>query len=192
MAVAELSLTNFVDIDQALGHDKTFKLAHNTYAVRTGSNSIEITYHGNTIARCDLDTMAITLGTCGFETLTTLGRLDQIARGNRVGKVSKIGGKATLTAKYDHGWYRFNNEITSHPNGKIGHNDPDRKDGSSNWQTREAWLMVQDTEPRYRLAKSLTRRELREMIKSYRSEIGYDRIENVNVTEIFYGLRNEG
>lgn len=192
MAVAELSLTNFVDIDQVLGTSKTLKLAHNTYAVRTGSNTIEITYHGNAIARCDLDTMAITLDTCGFETLTTLGRLDQIARGNRVGKVSKIGGQATLTAKDGHGWYRFNNEITAHPNGKIEHNDPDRKDGSSNWQTREAWLMVQDTEPRWKYAKKCSRRDLREMIKDMRSEIGYDRIENVNVTEIFYGLRNEG
>lgn len=194
MAYATLEFNNFQDIDHALGVRRSLPLAPNTVAYRTGVNESEIaiSYHGNDIAIWDTGTKAITLQTGGWDTPTTVDRLHQIARGNDLGSVGIVGGVARFThTTRDHGWYSMKDRVTIDRDGNVEHNDPDRKDGTSNWQTREAWLMVQDTEPRWKYAKNCSRRDLREMIKDMRSEIGYDRIENVNVTEIFYGLRNE-
>lgn len=194
MAYAELEYKNFNEIDLALGVRRSLPLALNTVAYRTGAE-IAISYHGNDIAIWDKDTQAITLQTSGWNTATTIDRLHQIARGNHLGMVGIVNGAArfTHTAK-NCGWYSMEDPITIDRDGKVEHNDPDRCYGYSNSDTYHAWSLATNPlggEPEYKAILKMSRYELREWIKNNRREIGYSKINNVNIHEIYRALHEE-
>lgn len=194
MASAVLRLTNFQKIDLALGFRRSVRLAPNTVAYRTG-NKIAVSYHGNDIAIWNSDTHAITLQTCGWITSTTIDRLHQIARGNSLGMVGIVNGAArfTHTAK-DCGWYSLEDPITIDHDGGVEHKDPDRYSGYSNSDTYHAAALASNPpgeEKEYKAILSMSRYELREWIKSNRREIGYSKINNVNIHEIYHALNGK-
>lgn len=196
MAYATLDLCNFAEIDQTLGTRRSLPLALNTVAYRTGANESEIaiSYHGNDIAIRHEDG-AITLQTCGWNTPTTVDRLDQIARGNDLGSVSKVDGRVrfTHTAK-DHGWYHLEDSITIYRDGKVEHNDPDRNNRYSNHDTylTAGWCHnPEGGENEYNAILNMRRSELRGYIKSNRKNIGYKSIADVNIAEIQDSLEEE-
>lgn len=197
MAYATLELTLFQDIDDALGSRRSLPLAPNTFAYRTGVNESEIaiSYHGNDIAIYNTGTASITLQTGGWLTSTTIDRLDQIARGNSVGSVRIVRGRARFTHRAeDHGWYHMEDPITVNRPGKVEHNDPDRHNGYSNQDTylAAAWCAnPEGGEDEYRAILSMRRAELREYVKSNRQNIGYSSITNVNMAEVLLSLREE-
>lgn len=191
MPCAELEFTNFQKIDLALGFRRAMRLAPNTFAYRTGAE-IAISYYRNDIAIWNTDTKEITLQTCGWITSTTIGRLHQIARGNSLGMVGIVNGAArfTHTAK-NCGWYSLEDSITIDRGGKVEHNDPDRYYGYSNPDTYRAAGLASNPlggESEYKAILSMSRYELREWVKSNRREIGYSKINNVNIHEIYYAL----
>ena len=219
MAVAELKFANFRDIDIEIGSRATLKLAHNTIAYRVGDNEIGISYHGNEIARYDSVKRRIILSTAGWPSITTLGRLNQLATANRIGWVGLHDGEAILTAYAN----PFAPEITA----DIGYwNDPD-PEYTAQWEERYragAWhrlspsiefdmdkgviyggdhdhvdgLSNLDTAKAWQFISAndgielidLPKNELREWIKSNRKNIGYKSIKAVNVDEIFNLLLN--
>lgn len=195
MAYATLEFNNFQEIDLALGVRRSLPLAPNTVAYRTGVNESEIaiSYHGNDIATWDTGTKAITLQTSGWITPTTIDRLDQIARGNGIGTVSKIDGSArfTHTAK-DHGWYSMEDPITINRPGKVEHNDPDRYYGYSNADTYHAAALASNPiggESEHNAITNMSRHHLRQWIKNNRKEIGYSTIDKVNLREVYNSLQ---
>lgn len=195
MAYATLEFNNFQEIDLALGVRRSLPLALNTVAYRTGVNESEIaiSYHGNDIATCDTGTKAITLLTSGWDTPTTIDRLDQIARGNHVGSVGKVDGNVRFThTTKDHGWYRMEDRVTIDRDGNVEHNDPDRYYGYSTFDTWQAMVWCSNPEGgehEYRAILSMNRAELREYIKLNRNNIGYKSIKNVNIKEIHNSLK---
>lgn len=195
MACAELKFTNFQKIDLALGFRRSMKLAPNTVAYRTG-DEIAISYHGNDIAIWNTDTKAITLQTCGWITSTTIGRLHQIARGNGLGMVGIVNGAARFThTSTDCGWYSMSKPITIDRDGKVEHKDPDRYYGYSNDDTYHAAALASNPlggESEYNAIMRMSRYELREWVKMNRREIGYSRINSVNIHEIYKTMHEEG
>ena len=197
MAYATLELTNFQEIDLALGVRRSLPLALNTVAYRTGANESEIaiSYHGNDIATWDTAARSITLQTSGWITPTTIDRLDQIARGNHLGSVSKVDGSARFThTARDHGWYSMEEPITVDRDGNVEHNDPDRHGGYSTFDTWQAiaWCSnPEGGEHEYRAILSMNRVKLRSYIKAHRSEIGYSTINRVNIKEIYNALKED-
>ena len=195
MAYATLEFNNFQEIDHALGERRSLPLALNTVAYRTGVNESEIaiSYHGNDIATWDTGTKAITLQTGGWDTPTTIDRLDQIARGNDIGVVQKVDGVARFTHRAkDHGWYLLKDRVTIDRDGNVEHNDPDRHYGYSTFDTWQsvAWCSnPEGGEHEYRAILRMNRVELREYIKLNRNNIGYKSIKNVNTKEIYFSLQ---
>lgn len=195
MAYAALKPSNFDEINMTLGFRRSMQIAPNTIAYRTG-NEIAISYHGNDIAIWNTDTKAITLQTSGWNTATTIDRLHQIARGNNLGMVGIVNGSArfTYTAK-NCGWYDMSEPITIDHDGKVEHEDPDRYYGYSNADTYHAAGLASNPlggEKEYNAIMGMSRYELREWIKMNRREIGYSRINNVNIHEIYKTLHEEG
>lgn len=198
MAYATLEVANFHDIDRALGtHSRSLPLALNTVAYRTvyfSKSDIAISYHGNDIAIYNTSTGAIKLTTSGWDTPTTIDRLDQIARANNIGTVSKVGGRArfTHTAK-DYGWYSMDEPVKVHRDGKVEHNDPDRLYGYSNADTWSAVALASNPlggESEYRALMNMSRAHLRQWIKHNRKEIGYSTIDKVNIREVHNALHD--
>lgn len=195
MSYATLEFNNFQEIDLALGIRRSLPLAPNTVAYRTGVNESEIaiSYHGNDIAIYNTGNVSITLQTSGWVTNTTIDRLDQIARGNGIGTVSKIDGSARFTHRAkDHGWYLLKDHVTVDRDGKVEHNDPDRYYGYSNADTYHAAAWCDNPEGgehEYRAILRMNRVELREYIKLNRNNIGYKSIKNVNTKEIYFSLQ---
>lgn len=192
MSHAKLEFTNFQEIDLALGFRRSMRLAPNTFAYRTG-NKIAVSYHGDDIAIWNSDTHAITLQTSGWNTSTTIDRLHQIARGNSLGMVGIVGGVArfTYTAK-NCGWYSMSEPITIDRDGKVEHKDPDRCYGYSNADTYHAAALASNPlggEKEYNAIMRMSRYELREWVKNNRREIGYSKINNVNIHEIYFSLQ---
>lgn len=197
MAYATLEFNNFQEIDLTLGVRRSLPLALNTVAYRTGVNESEIaiSYHGNDIAIYNTGTKSITLQTGGWVTPTTIDRLDQIARGNHLGSVRIVGGRArfTHTAK-DHGWYSMEDPITIDRDGKVEHNDPDRHDGYSNADTYHAAALASNPlggESEYNAILNMSRYHLRQWVKNNRSEIGYSTIDKVNIKELFFSMKED-
>lgn len=198
MAYATLGFANFHDIDRALGTtSRSLPLALNTFAYRAGVNESEIaiSYHGNDIAIYDTGTVSITLQTGGWDTPTTIDRLNQIARGNGIGTVQKVGGRVRFvhTAR-DYGWYYMEDPITVNRPGKVEHNDPDRYYGYSNSDTWHAASLASSPiggEPEYKAILNMSRAHLRQWIKNNRREIGYSTIDSVNVREVYNSLHEE-
>lgn len=197
MAYATLEFNNFQEIDLALGVRRSLPLALNTVAYRTGVNESEIAIssHGNDIAIYDTGNKSITLQTRGWDTPTTLDRLHQIARGNHLGSVGKVEGRArfTHTAK-DYGWYRLEDRVTIDRDGKVEHNDPDRHNGYSNQDTylAAAWCAnPEGGEVIYKAILNMSRVDLRGYIKLNRQNIGYKSISNVNIREIHNSLKED-
>lgn len=197
MAYATLEFANFQEIDLALGVRRSLPLAPNTVAYRTGANESEIaiSYHGNDIATWDTATKAITLQTGGWITPTTVDRLDQIARGNGLGSVRIVEGVARFTHRAkDYGWYSMEEPITVYRDGKVEHNDPDRHNGYSTFDTWQAiaWCSnPEGGEHEYRAILSMNRVELRGYIKLNRNNIGYSTINRVNIKEIYNALKED-
>lgn len=195
MAYAELEFNNFQEIDLALGVRRSLPLALNTMAYRTGANESEIaiSYHGNDIAIWNTGTKAITLQTSGWITPTTIDRIDQIARGNDLGIVQKVDGRARFTHRAkDGGWYHMEDPITIDRDGKVKHNDPDRYYGYSNADTYHAAGLASNPlggETEHNAILNMSRSHLREWIKRNRQEIGYSRINNVNFVEVHNALK---
>lgn len=194
MAYATLDLRNFAEINQALGNLRSLPLALNTVAYRLGDNEIAISYHGNDIAIHHANG-AITLQTCGWDTPTTVDRLDQIARGNGLGTVSKVGGSVRFThSAKDYGWHHIETSITVNLPGIVRSNDVDRDDANG-YSNRDTYLAAvwchnpEGGELEYRALLNMSRRELREFIKSNRNGIGYESIADVNMAEIHYSLK---
>lgn len=195
MAYATLEFNNFQEIDLALGARRSLPLALNTVAYRTGVNESEIaiSYHGNDIAIWNCGTKSITLQTSGWVTNTTVDRLDQIARGNGIGKVSKIDGSARFThTARDHGWYSMEDRVTIDRDGNVEHNDPDRHNGYSTfdtWQTIAWCSNPEGGESEYKAILNMSRVHLRGYIKLNRNNIGYSTINRVNIREIHNALQ---
>ena len=197
MAYATLEHNNFADIDHALGERRSLPLAPNTMAYRTGANESEIaiSYHGNDIAIYNTSTASITLQTGGWNTNTTIDRLDQIARGNNIGSVKVVAGRVRFTHREEnHSWYHMDDPITVNRPGKVEHNDPDRYNGYSNQDTylAAAWCANPGGgEYEYKAILSMRRSELREYVKLNRQNIGYKSITNVNMIELFLSLQED-
>ena len=195
MAYATLEFNNFQEIDLALGVRRSLPLALNTVAYRTGVNESEIaiSYHGNDIAIWDTGTKSITLQTSGWDTPTTIDRLDQIARGNDIGVVQKVDGVARFThTTKDHGWYSMKDRVTIDRDGRVEHNDPDRHGGYSTFDTWQAIAWCDNPEGgehEYRAILNMNRVELRGYIKLNRNNIGYSTINRVNIREIHTALQ---
>lgn len=213
MAVAELKFANFRDIDLELGSLATLKLAHNTIAYRVGDNEIGISYHGNEIARYDSVKRRIILSTAGWNTFTTLGRLNQLAHANRIGWIGSRDGEAVLTAFAN----PFAPKVTA-PMGNPLNPDPEYVAQCEEYYRAGAWhrlipsiefdmnkgivyggdhdhvdgLSNLDTAKAWQFISAndgielidLPKAELREWIKSNRKNIGYKSINAVNVDEI--------
>lgn len=213
MAVATLKFAEFQKIDRELGSRATLKLAHNTVAYRMGDNEIGISYHGNEIARYDSAKRRIILSTAGWNSTTTLGRLNQLSTANRIGWVGLQDGEAVLTAYAN----PFAPEITADMGNPL---NPD-PEYTRQWEelTRAGkWyrlipsiefdmdrglifggdhdhvngLSTLDTDKTWQFIADntaieladLSLSELREWIKSHRKNIGYKSINRVNVNEI--------
>lgn len=213
MAVATLKFANFRDIDIEMGSRATLKLAHNTVAYRMGDNEIGISYHGNEIARYSPIKRRIILSTAGWNSTTTLGRLNQLSHANRIGWVGLHDGEAILTAYAN----PFAPEITAEKGDWMNPNP----EYTRQWEelTRAgAWhrlapsidfdmdkgiiyggdydhvngLSNLDTFKVWQFISDntateladLSLSELREWIKSNRKNIGYKSIKNVNINEI--------
>ena len=219
MAVAELKFANFRDIDIEIGSRATLKLAHNTIAYRVGDNEIGISYHGNEIARYDSVKRRIILSTAGWPSITTLGRLNQLATANRIGWVGLHDGEAVLTA--------FANPFAPEVTADRGDWDDPDPEYTAQWEERYragAWhrlipsiefdmdkgviyggdddhvngLSNLDTAKVWQFIADntatelveLPKAELREWIKKNRKNIGYKSINLVNVDEIHNLLLN--
>lgn len=197
MAYATLNYTNFQAMDLELGNRRSLPLALNTVAYRTGVNESEIaiSYHGNDIAIYDTGTKSITLQTSGWITPTTIDRLDQIARGNDMGSVGIVAGRARFTHRAkDYGWYDMSEPVTVDRDGKVKHNDPDRYYGYSNADTWHAAALASNPlggESEHNAILNMSRHHLRQWIKNNRKEIGYSAIDNVNIREVYNTLHEE-
>ena len=212
MAVATLKFAKFEDIDRELGSRATLKLAHNTIAYRLG-DEIGISYHGNEIARYSSIKRRIILSTAGWDTFTTLGRLNQLATANRIGWIGSRDGETILTAFAN----PFAPEVTADRGDWLNPNpEHDRQ-----WEERYragAWYHLMpaisfdmnrgviyggdhdhvlglsnlDTAKVWQFISDntateladLSRFEIRDWIKSHRKKIGYKTIDAVNVDEI--------
>src|SRR5699024_7352294 len=213
MAVATLKFAKFRDIDIEMGSRATLKLAHNTIAYRLG-DEIGISYHGNEIARYHSVKRRIILSTAGWDTFTTLGRLNQLSTANRIGWVGLHDGEAILTAYAN----PFAPEVTADRGDDWLNPDPEYV---AQWDERHragAWyrlipsiefdmnkgivyggdhdhvngLSNLDTAKVWQFIADntatelvdLSKKELRYWIKSHRKKIGYKTINAVNVDEI--------
>lgn len=219
MAVAELKFAKFSRIDRELGSRATLKLAHNTIAYRVGDNEIGISYHGNEIARYHSVKRRIILSTAGWDTFTTLGRLNQLSTANRIGWIGKHNGEAILTAFAK----PFAPKVTA-PMGNPLNPDPEYVAQWEEYYRAGAWhrlipsiefdmdrglifggdhdhvdgLSTLDTAKAWQFISAndgielidLPKKELRDWIKSNRKNIGYKSIKAVNVDEIHNLLLN--
>lgn len=219
MAVAELKFAEFRKIDLELGSRATLKLAHNTIAYRVGDNEIGISYHGNEIARYDSVKRRITLSTAGWDTFTTLGRLNQLAYANRIGWIGSHDGETILTAfanpfapavtagmgnplnpdpeyvaqwgeRHRSGaWHRLNPSIVFDMDKGIIYGGDD--DHVNGLSNLDTAKAWQYIADNTAIELSdLPKAELREWIKSNRKNIGYKSIKLVNVDEIHNLLLN--
>lgn len=213
MAVAKLKFANFRKIDIEMGSRATLKLAHNTVAYRMGDNEIGISYHGNEIARYNSVQRRIILSTAGWSSITTLGRLNQLATANRIGWVGLHDGEAILTAyanpfapkvTADRGdWSNPNPEHTRQWEERYRAGTWHRLAPSIEFDMDRGLIFGGDYDHVMGLStldtakvwgyisellpiglNEMSVNELREWIKKHKKYIGYKSIKNVNVDEI--------
>ena len=180
-------------IEEKLSTRDSFKLGHNTYA-HTRDGKIVITYHGNFIAGWIVGDHLLTLSNAGWHTSTTADRLSQISYANGGGWVSRAGGTMTYreppthTVHEMHPWVK----IDTHTGGVVDTAHDSTYHGYTNEDTHTVVVGLDNIEWLYRASRSVrTWAELRELIKENKREIGYNRIGDVNVREIFAAIQSE-
>lgn len=180
-------------IEEKLSTRASFKLGHNTYA-HAGGGRIVITYHDNVIAGWDIGKNRLALSCAGWHTSTTADRLNQISHANGGGWVSRAGGimnyrdRSTQTVHEMHPWVEINTntgEVVDTAHDSTYH-------GWTNEETHTVIVGLDNIEYLYRASRSVrSPGALRELIKENKREIGYNRIGDVNVREIFASIQEE-
>lgn len=180
-------------IEEKLSTRDRFKLGHNTYAhYREGK--IAITYHDNFIAGWFAGEDRLILSCAGWHTSTTADRLNQISHANGGGWVSRAGGtmtyrnRSTQTVHDMDPWVEIDTST-----GKVV--DTAHDSTYYGWTNEETHTVVEgldNIEWLYRASRSVSSPgELRELVKQSKRDIGYNRIGDVNVREIFAAIKNE-
>lgn len=180
-------------IEEKLSTRDSFKLGHNTYA-HARNKEILITYHGNVIAGWVIGEDHLTLSNAGWHTSTTADRLNQISHANGGGWVSRAGGTMTYrdrSAQTVHEmlpWVK----IDTHTGKVVDTAHDSTYHGWTNEETHTVVEGLDNIEWLYRVSRSVrSSGELRQLIKENKREIGYNRIGDVNVREIFAAIQSE-
>lgn len=191
--MANLAPLKMSAIEEKLSTRDSFKLGHNTYA-HAHNKEIVITYHDNVIAVWLTGGHLLTLSCAGWHTSTTADRLNQISHANGGGWVSRAGGimtyrdRSTQTVHEMHPWVEIDTTT-----GKVVDTAHDSTyQGWTNEETHTVIVGLDNIEWLYRASRSVrSPGALRELIKENKREIGYSRIGDVNVREIFASIQQE-
>ena len=180
-------------IEEKLSTRDSFKLGHNTCA-HTRGGEIVITYHGNAIAVWVVGDHLLTLSCAGWHTSTTADRLSQISHANGGGWVARSGGtmhyrnRSAQTVHEMLPWVKIDT-LT----GKVV--DTAYDSTYYGWTNEETHTVVEgldNIEWLHKASRSVrSPGELRRLIKECKRDIGYNRIGDVNVREIFAAIKSE-
>lgn len=191
--MANLAPLKMSAIEEKLSTRESFKLGHNTYAY-TRDGKIVITYHDNFIAGWVIGEDHLTLSCAGWHTSTTADRLNQISHANGGGWVSRAGGtmtyrdRSTQTVHEMLPWVK----IDTHTGEVVDVAHDSTYHGWTNEETHTVVEGLDNIEWLYRVSRSVrSSGELRQLIKDFKREIGYNRIGDVNVREIFAAIKSE-
>lgn len=180
-------------IEEKLSTRESFRLGHNTYA-HTRDGKIVITYHGNFIAGWTVGDHLLTLSCAGWHTSTTADRLNQISHANGGGWVARSGGtmhyreRSAQTVHEMLPWVK----IDTHTGEVVDVAHDSTYYGWTNEETHTVVEGLDNIEWLYRVSRSVrSPGALRQLIKECKREIGYNRIGDVNVREIFAAIQSE-
>lgn len=109
MRVDQLPKLSPINCEQLLNGKPRTKLANNT-TLRQGRNRYVVTLHNTEVLTLEPETMTITINTGGYNTKTTIGRLNAMLAGYAVQRVNVKDGECVVTML--DGTTRAGNRIT--------------------------------------------------------------------------------
>ena len=180
-------------IEEKLSTRDSYKLGHNTYA-HTRVGGCVITYHDNAIAGWVVGDHLLTLSCAGWHTSTTADRLNQISHANSGGWVARSGGtmhyrnRSTQTVHDMLPWV----EIDTRTGEVVDCAHDSTYYGWTNEETHKVVVGLDNIEWLYKASRSVrSPGELRALVKECKRVIGYNRIGEVNIREIFAAIKSE-